>query len=296
MKKSNKSDKSLSSDIIRSKMIVDAAEKNAVIMNGEKIMNIPVDLCFVDKNYQREIRGTRSSIIMDMANNWDYAKAGQIEVSYREDEGKFAIIDGQGRWEAAKTAGLLTILANIKTGLSDSDEAKLFAEQDKNRVKVSEHAKFRAGLIAAKTDPDFSVYPELAQIMKANGVDNPAHVSAITVALHVMKKDPVECEWIFKTIRKANWHDCKAGYSQYVMKALSIIYEEQSEPLPKVDENLVPYMQKTNPGFFRDAAGTYGTTYVTKSRNVANIMMKLLCGDKVMTSKLKTLMAEANLA
>lgn len=67
MKKSNKSVKSISSDIIRSKMIVDAAEKNAVVMNGEKIMNVPVDLCFVDKNYQREIRGTRSSIIMDMA-------------------------------------------------------------------------------------------------------------------------------------------------------------------------------------------------------------------------------------
>lgn len=160
MKKTNKSVKPISSDIIRSKMIVDAAEKNAVVMNGEKIMNVPVDLCFVDKNYQREIRGTRSSIIMDMANNWDYAKA---------------------------------------------------------------------------------------------------------------------------------------GYSQYVMKALAIIYEEQSELLPKVDKNLIPYMQKTNPGFFRDAAGTYGTPYVTKSRNVANIMMKLLCGDNVMTSKLKTLMAEANL-
>lgn len=53
MKKSNESVKSISSDIIRSKMIVDAAEKNAVVMNGEKIMNIPVDLCFVDKNYQR---------------------------------------------------------------------------------------------------------------------------------------------------------------------------------------------------------------------------------------------------
>ena len=82
------------SDKLRAQMIVDAATKNAVVMNGELVANIPLDLLFVDKSYQREIRGTRSDKIVDMANHFDYAKAGQIVVSYREDVGQFAIIDG----------------------------------------------------------------------------------------------------------------------------------------------------------------------------------------------------------
>ena len=100
------------SDKLRAQMIVDAATKNAVVMNGELVANIPLDLLFVDKSYQREIRGTHSDKIVDMANHFDYAKAGQIVVSYREDVGQFAIIDGQGRWRAAKLAGLQSLLAN----------------------------------------------------------------------------------------------------------------------------------------------------------------------------------------
>lgn len=174
-----------------------------------------------------------------------------------------------------------------------SDEAAQFAQQDKNSVRVNEHNKFNAGLVAAEENPEYAACPELARIMKAYGVKNPSHVSAITVALNTMKKDPVECEWIFKTIRQANWHEYKAGYSQYIMKALAIIYEEQPKLMAQVGSNLVPFMQKTNPTFFRDAAGMYGSNYATKARNVASIMMKLLSGDAVMESKLKTLLAES---
>lgn len=280
------------SDKIRAQMIVDAATKNAVVMNGELVANIPLDLLFVDKSYQREIRGTRSDKIVDMANHFDYAKAGQIVVSYREDMGQFAIIDGQGRWRAAKLAGLQSLLANIQVNISRSEEAAQFAQQDKNSVRVNEHNKFNAGLVAAEENSEYAAYPELSRIMKAYGVKTPGHVSAITVALNTMKKDPVECEWIFKTIRQANWHEYKAGYSQYIMKALAIIYEEQPQLMAQVDKNLIPFMQKTNPSFFRDAAGMYGSNYATKARNVASIMMKLLSGDAVMESKLKTLLAE----
>lgn len=85
------------SNIMRCELIMDAARKNAVIMNGQLVANIPIDLLFVDESYQREIKGTRSSTILKIAHNFDYAKAGLILASFRADKGMFAVIDGHGR-------------------------------------------------------------------------------------------------------------------------------------------------------------------------------------------------------
>ena len=239
-------------------------------MNGQLVANIPIDLLFVDESYQREIKGTRSSTILKIAHNFDYAKAGLILASFRADKGMFAVIDGHGRYEAAKVSGKMTVMATIYESISVSKEAELFMNQDDNKVRVTDHAKFCAGIVAAREIEGYNEYPELARIMKANGVTNPAHVSAIKEALRVTKKDPIEAEWIFSTIRKANWHDADGGYSQYVLKALSIIYEEQPELKDNAKARLIPAMKSTSPIYFASAATLLGNPRLTKFRNVAD--------------------------
>ncbi len=282
------------SNIMRCELIMDAARKNAVIMNGQLVANIPIDLLFVDESYQREIKGTRSSTILKIAHGFDYAKAGLILASFRADKGMFAVIDGHGRYEAAKISGKMTVMATIYESISVSKEAELFMNQDDNKVRVTDHAKFCAGIVASREIEGYDEYPELARIMKANGVTNPAHVSAIKEALRVTKKDPIEAEWIFNTIRKANWHDTKAGYSQYVMKALSIIYEEQPELKDNVKARLIPAMKSTSPIYFASAATLLGNPRLTKFRNVADIMIKILGGDKDTIQQLNMITSAAN--
>ncbi|GFG87894.1 DUF6551 family protein [Mycolicibacter algericus] len=100
---------------------------------------------FVDTTYQRPCDPARARA---MARDWNPRLAGIIEVSDRGPTNlpRYAIIDGQHRWAAAQ---LLddppTLVANVHTGLTVADEAKLFDQLNRARKKVNvfEHYKAR---------------------------------------------------------------------------------------------------------------------------------------------------------
>ncbi len=103
---------------------------------------------FVDTTYQRPCDPARARA---MARDWNPRLAGIIEVSDRGPASlpRYAIIDGQHRWAAAQLLDQPpTLVANVHTGLTVADEAKLFDQLNRARKKVNVFEHYKARLAA----------------------------------------------------------------------------------------------------------------------------------------------------
>lgn len=103
---------------------------------------------FADPAYQRPVDITRAR---KMAAHWDRRLVGVIEVSDRGEYAtpRYAIIDGQHRWEAAKClVDPPLLVANVHEILTVADEAALFDRLNRQRKKVNVFEHYKARLTA----------------------------------------------------------------------------------------------------------------------------------------------------
>lgn len=98
---------------------------------------IAVSDIFADHTYQRDLDTGR---VTRMAKAYDPQLVGILEVALRKD-GRFAVIDGQHRWEMLKTAHpagpRAYVACNVHTGLTVEQEAQLFYDIDKHRRRLT---------------------------------------------------------------------------------------------------------------------------------------------------------------
>jgi hypothetical protein len=105
---------------------------------------LAVDELFVDHTYQRDCEPARARAY---ARAWDRRLAGIIEVSDRGEHTRprFAIIDGQHRWAAAR---LLPdppqLVANVHENLCVAEEAILFDKLNRSRKVVGAYGHWKA--------------------------------------------------------------------------------------------------------------------------------------------------------
>lgn len=106
---------------------------------------------FADPTYQRPLDAARARKI---AEAWDRRLAGILEVSDRGDTTtpRYAVVDGQHRWAAAQHAGIGVMVANVHTGLTLADEAKLFDRLNRERRRITTWDHWNARKAAG--DPD----------------------------------------------------------------------------------------------------------------------------------------------
>jgi hypothetical protein len=105
---------------------------------------LTVDEIFADPTYQRVLDINRART---MAATWDRRLAGIIEVSDRgaHAQPRYAIIDGQHRWAAAKLLHPTpTLVANIHEGLTPPEEAALFDKLNRQRKQPTTWDHWRA--------------------------------------------------------------------------------------------------------------------------------------------------------
>lgn len=107
-------------------------------------MALRVDEIFADTTYQRVLDVNRAR---QMAASWDRRLAGVLEVSDRGEGAspRYAIVDGQHRWAAAKS--LLNppvLVANVHEGLDLADEAALFDKLNRQRKQPTVWDHWRA--------------------------------------------------------------------------------------------------------------------------------------------------------
>lgn len=84
--------------------------------------DVPVSMTFTDPSYGRAVD---ASNINRITRDWDPRAVGAVLLSLRPD-GRYAVIDGQHRIEAAKKFGVSTIPARVYLDLSHSEEARLY--------------------------------------------------------------------------------------------------------------------------------------------------------------------------
>lgn len=99
---------------------------------------------FADPAYQRVCDIARAR---KMAGTWDRRLAGILEISDRGEDHtpRYAVLDGQHRWAAAKClAQPPTLVANVHTGLTIAEEAALFDKLNRQRKQTSPWDHWRA--------------------------------------------------------------------------------------------------------------------------------------------------------
>lgn len=105
-----------------------------------KYQRVPVQ----DLYYGGYQRGLRSTWVGRIAKDFKEGLLGVLIVSYRD--GKYYVVDGQHRLEAAKRVGVEDVICQVHTGLTYEEEADLFREYNKQRKGLSAHDLFKAAL------------------------------------------------------------------------------------------------------------------------------------------------------
>lgn len=97
---------------------------------------------FVDRTYQRDLDNRRVGV---MVSQYDRTLLGVLEVSARQ-SGRFAIIEGQHRWAAARLAEANDVLlvCQIHRGMTVEEESKLFYDIDTKRRALSGWDRWKA--------------------------------------------------------------------------------------------------------------------------------------------------------
>ena len=255
--------------------------ESSQLVCGKRIAEIPLPLLRVDEGYQRTIAGSRWAKINKMAEHFDENKAGLILVSYRPAFGAFFIVDGQGRYQAAKIAGLDSLACQIRENCSVKDEAKLFVEQDDNETKLSAHNKFKAGMIA-----EMENCVSMNTIMQRYGIDRPQQVRAIGTALNLAQTNPTELDWIFRMIHNSGWDSIENGFSRSIMLSLKTLYEHEFVRASELEEKLVPVMAMNSPNQLRAVAELIGNPRRMKYMNLFMVLNGLVNDDKLIIHNL----------
>lgn len=111
---------------------------------GPYIAALNVDDLFADRVYQRPLDVPR---VKRMITAWDPRMLGILDVADRGPAAaprRYAIINGQHRWSAARQVGVGHLACNVHEGLSREAEAQLMYELDRTTRKLSGFDQWRA--------------------------------------------------------------------------------------------------------------------------------------------------------
>lgn len=98
---------------------------------------IRVDEMFADPTYQRELDESRA---LAMSKRWQPRLVGVLDVSDRGEDAtpRYAIVNGQHRWHAAKVLDPdMSLAVTVHSDLTVDDEARLFWDIDRETKKLS---------------------------------------------------------------------------------------------------------------------------------------------------------------
>lgn len=201
---------------------------NAIVIGNKKIGLIPVTEMFVDTTYQRTVQ----SKVNKISKNWDSNKCAILQVSYRSNVDKYAIIDGQNRWEAAKKAGVTHLLCQIYENLTLKEEAKIFSEQNDNVTRISSADKFKSLLVM-----DDKICLQIKELCDKFGISirktygdslckTRKNLNGLVSAQRIVEQHGINClRWIFTVIEKSGWDLTAKAYTDRSFQVLISFYK-----------------------------------------------------------------------
>lgn len=153
-----------------------------------KLMDITSDHLVIDRNlYQRKKHDDK---IAQIVASWDERIANEPKVSFRN--GTFHVFDGQHTILARETMNdhnPVMILCKVYYGLSEKDEALLFAKQTGISSKPSSGERLRANLYGEDDEAvDFCKATEEAGLsVDVKGTRHKRHIACVSTALNAYR-------------------------------------------------------------------------------------------------------------
>lgn len=221
---------------------------NALRVGNKRLAYIPLTELRLDEAYQR----TRQGTLKNLSKEWDIDKCEIIQVSYRD--GVFYITDGQHRYLAAIENGETHLVAEIRTGLTQIDEARLFVEQNKNVKPLTPYDTFNGNILTG--DPIDTAINEICKkynvvVSGIRGAKPPATLGSLSQARIIIKSTGTKAfDWILSVIKSANWTEEGKAYSRIVVRALHSLYVNNKEESDRVKPIVVDIFSKTTPDKF----------------------------------------------
>lgn len=123
------------------------------------------DKLLIDKKYQRPL----TSFADRIGEQYSPLLATVLVVSERPGNRKFAIVDGQHRYEGGKKDGIQWFPCFVISGLARDDEASLFARFQTERRQMKAIDRFLADLRGNPNTPEGREAREIDRIVRANG-------------------------------------------------------------------------------------------------------------------------------
>lgn len=217
---------------------------NSMVIAGKKLGLIPTTEMFIDTTYQRTVQ----SKVNKISKNWDSNKCAILQVSYRFDVDKYAIIDGQNRWEAAKKAGVTHLLCQIYENLTIKEEAKIFAEQNDNVTRISSADKFKSLLVM-----DDKICLQIKELCDEFGISirktygdslckTRKNLNGLVAAQRIVEQYGIHClRWIFEVIEKSGWDLTAKAYTDRSFQVLIAFYKARynKDTFASDTENLI---------------------------------------------------------
>lgn len=203
---------------------------NSMVIAGKKLGLVSVEEMFIDNTYQRSLQGKVNKI----ASSWDDNKCDILQISYRPDLDKYAIIDGQNRWAAACRIGRTHLLCQIFEGLSIKDEAKIFAEQNDNVSKISSSDKFKSLLVMGD-----EISLQIKEVCDNFGISirktygdslckNRKNLNGLTSARRIVESHGINSlKWMFNVIEKSGWDLTSRAYTDRSLQILLTFYKSR---------------------------------------------------------------------
>lgn len=228
---------------------------------GRKIImcsgSVPLSLLFVDSRYQ----GLRKhKQLSQLRSKWDIRKLTPIILVPHFEEGRFAIVDGQGRFLTAselKYGSLQAIvLMDIPKDINErlKFEAEYFIGQDSEAESVRPLEKHPARVIigdSAAVTIDKLLKKYKITFTAERGNREQSVLGSYTDTYAIAKVHGEKClDFIFSIIENAGWNHETNGYATFVMRALREIWVAHPNDRVEIHTYLSEELRQLDPALF----------------------------------------------
>jgi len=250
------------------KKFIKTIVESAVDIAGMKIAAIPTFLLTYSDLYQRDTDDANK-----LLNGWDINMLEALTVSYRD--GKFWVINGKHRLNAAINKKIEFLPCRILVGLTEKEEAKIFAAQNDFVVTLKPVDKYKANIVANNEIDVFISDLSNKYGFTVSRSKNAGSLNAITTARRIASKRNGKnvLSWIIEVLSECGWLFNTNGMEACILDGLSYVFPKCKTR--KEMNRIISVLSEFNPDVFKMACFCNGLKNDNKS-----IFSKIGISDK----------------
>ena len=265
---------------------------NAQTIGAKKFADIPLELLAVGK-YQRTDYYDKGEV-SKLAEHFNKNLMDPLTVSPHPEEGKFYVVNGMHRMEAAEINGYETIECEILQNLPadpferEKEEAEIFRKQEDTKDKLTPVSVHKANMICgeqASIDLDEIVhkYGILYKTNKNRGRCADNTLTGFSTALSIVRingKDMLDD--MFDVLIKAGWQMESRGLGDQVLASLRNVFIY--DPISRENKDvMVEILRSTTPKMF--TAESISRYKLRGTKVAMSLFLEDLVADKIVIDK-----------